>query len=155
MTDRQQQPQTDDSVPEGHKGLHTFLYGEGEGGAEGAHATAASSGSSGYVQFTRGTIHEVQEWLAKHDGAEGQPKVAGVYGVYDDFGGLVRGWVGGWVGSACMTTIRRRRPWGGWMGEWASTHTHTRTHIPNTNKNGMGSGTSAPPATWAWPFART
>jgi hypothetical protein len=92
-------------VPEGHKGLHEFLYGEGEGGADGAHATATGSGSSsGYVQFTRGMIHEVQEWLAKHDGREGQPKVAGVYGVYDDFGGLVR--------AACIYKPIRRRQCG-------------------------------------------
>jgi len=73
-------------VPEGHKGLHSYLY--GEEGAEGAHATSA--GDSGYVQFTRGTIHPIDEWLARHDSTQGQPKVAGVYGVYDDFGGLVR-----------------------------------------------------------------
>ena len=83
------QPQTDEAVPEGHKGLHSYLY--GEGGAEGAHSSSSggSGGGSGYVQFTRGTLHEVEEWLARYDSSAGQPKVAGVYGVYDDFGGLV------------------------------------------------------------------
>jgi hypothetical protein len=89
----QQQPQTDATVPEGHKGLHTYLYGE-EGTAEGTHGAGSSSSaggsSSGYVQFTRGTIHAVDEWLARHDSSPDQAKVAGVYGVYDDFGGLVR-----------------------------------------------------------------
>lgn len=35
---------TDESVPEGHRGLHSFLY--GEGGAEEAHGAAAAPGSS-------------------------------------------------------------------------------------------------------------
>lgn len=88
------QPQTDAAVPEAHRGLHTYLY--GEEGAESAHAS--SSGSNGgtgatYVQFTRGTVHSVEEWLGRYDSSQEQPKVAGVYGVYDDFEGLVSAWM--------------------------------------------------------------
>jgi Fe-S cluster biogenesis protein NfuA len=79
---------TDDAVPEGHKGLHSFLY--GEGGAEEAHGTAAgvseSQSSSPRAPYTfhegedDGTaIVSTESYLESRDGE----RPVGVFAVYD------------------------------------------------------------------------
>lgn len=68
---------SDKAVPEGHKGLHGFLY--GEGGAEAHDAT-----SSGY-SFREGeddgsTLISIPTYLASREGE----RAVGVYALYDD-----------------------------------------------------------------------
>lgn len=74
---------TDETVPEGHKGLHSLLY--GEGGAEEAHGTAAEQSSS----LAPYTFHEgeddgtatvsTESYLESRDGE----RPVGVFAVYD------------------------------------------------------------------------
>lgn len=76
---------TDESVPEGHRGLHSFLY--GEGGAEEAHGAAAPPGSSSIS--TPYTFHDgeddgtaivpVDAYLETRSGE----RPVGVFAVYD------------------------------------------------------------------------
>ncbi|GBG00345.1 hypothetical protein Rsub_13077 [Raphidocelis subcapitata] len=69
-------PVTDDTVPEGHRGLHSALYGSGD--AEGAHG-GGSSYRPVVGEDDGGAVLEVESYLAARDGA----KPPGVFAVYD------------------------------------------------------------------------
>jgi len=74
---------TDDAVPEGHKGLHSLLY--GDGGAEEAHGTAAEQSSSrAPYTFHEGeddgtAIVSTESYLESRDGE----RPVGVFALYD------------------------------------------------------------------------
>jgi Fe-S cluster biogenesis protein NfuA len=74
---------TDDAVPEGHKGLHSLLY--GEGGAEEAHGSAAqATADRAPYTFHEGeddgtAIVSTESYLESRDGE----RPVGVYAVYD------------------------------------------------------------------------
>lgn len=70
------QPAGVEVVPEGHRGLHDFLYG-GDKEAHGASSPAAQQAT--LPSFTREATHSVSSWLEQF----GTSKLAGVYAVLD------------------------------------------------------------------------
>jgi hypothetical protein len=94
-------PLTDDAVPEGHRGLHADLY--GDGGAEAAHGTAAAApaaaASAAPYRFREGeddggAVLPLGPWLAAREGE----RPVGVFAVYDERRALqVRLWRVQWV----------------------------------------------------------
>lgn len=69
---------TDDTVPEGHKGLHGFLY--GEGGAE-VHSSQGKEFTGKGAEDDGSTVLGFQEYV----GARETFKFAGVFAVYDAY----------------------------------------------------------------------
>jgi len=69
--------QTDANVPDGHRGLHSFLYDDGK--EDDAHA-AKPAGSRGRVRFDGVNMYGVDRWLGMHR----EERVCGVYSVLDE-----------------------------------------------------------------------
>ncbi|BBN12453.1 NFU1 iron-sulfur cluster scaffold homolog, mitochondrial [Marchantia polymorpha subsp. ruderalis] len=72
---------TDDAVPEGHKGLHGFLY--GEGGAD-IHTSGIKEFAGRQGEDDGTTILGFEEYVAAREAV----KFSGVYGVHNSNGGL-------------------------------------------------------------------
>lgn len=70
----------DANVPEAHRGLHDFLYGEEEDHGAGQ----SSSSTSDDLTFTRETIYSVAKWLETYASS----RIPAVYGVMDAKGTL-------------------------------------------------------------------
>ncbi|GJP30259.1 hypothetical protein CLOM_g126 [Closterium sp. NIES-68] len=72
---------TDATVPEGHRGLHDFLYGEG---SEDVHEAASSAYTVRPGEDDGTLVTPVQDYVAARE----LQKLAGIYAVYDGAGAL-------------------------------------------------------------------